>query len=137
MGMQDRKGIERVVRCRDEDVAVVGLQHRRVAIAGSRPLGEVVDDQRAPVRLRLAVRLRPVESVRSAGAEVPGQCREEFQVVLVRAATDPIILLGSPLGYRELRGAILGCGFDAKRVFHANRITRRMAVERLSVVFIR
>jgi len=72
----------RSVRGREEVIAVVGLQHRRVAIAGEDLRRDIVGQQRLPRRGCLGEVGAVDEEVRKAGSEVVVELPEEFEVIL-------------------------------------------------------
>ena len=88
--MQDRKGIQRIVRRRRQHPAVVDLQNCRIAIAGERLLIEVVDDQRSPGNAR---RRRPRRFRRDGrpSAVVRRNLGEEPRVIGLLAAFDAVV----------------------------------------------
>ena len=48
VGVKDREGIGRIVRCRQQVIAAVGLQHRGIAVAGEDARRDIVGQQRLP-----------------------------------------------------------------------------------------
>ena len=84
------KRVGRVVRRRDQPIAVVVLEHRRVAVADEDLRVEVLGEQRTPAdrRLRMPGALR--EDMRKRGPEIPGNLAKERGKILLRRARDKI-----------------------------------------------
>ena len=90
VGMEDRKGVGRVVGRRDEIIAVVGLEHRRVAVAAQDRRRDILGEQRLPFRAARRIFARIAGDVRQARAEVARQRGEEVRVMLLVAAGDGV-----------------------------------------------
>ena len=84
--MEDREGVGRVVRGRDQPPAVAGFQDGRVAVADQDLRVDVLGQQRPPVDRRLGIFGALTENMRQARAEVARQRGEEVCILLLLIA---------------------------------------------------
>ena len=125
--MQDRKGVERIVRRRRQDPAVVDLEDRRIAIAGVGQLAEIstisafhgTPDGVGPRRFRRGGRARAI---------VPRKLGEEGRIIGLLAARDPVAArFASPFAHDEVGRLAVGGRFNVER---KGRIMRACSYER-------
>ena len=113
--MQDRKGIESIVRGRGQDPAIVDFEDCRIAIAGVGERAEVFDDKRLP-RNALGIGLRRFRRDRSPRVVIPGKLSEEGRVIGLLATREPVAAwFASPFAHDKVGRLAVSGRFNVER----------------------